>query len=498
MGDLNITFDYIPDQLRIPGTQIELHTLGGASAQQFKGVVYGQRFTSGTVPAGGARRVTQVEQAELYWGRGSMIAEMFRVMKKVNRFFEMWGIGLDDDPAAAAAIGAFAFNTAATGSGTLVLYIAGRAYKLGVTSGDTVDTMATALAAVVNADDRRPVDAAVDGVDTAKVNFTARHKGEEGNNIDIRVAYFEEAVPDGVTYTITAMSGGTTNPDITDAITGMGAEWFNYIVMPYTDAANLTTLETEAGLRFQPPMQKGFRTFTARRGNHTDTSTFGNTRNSAHVSCIGTNLSPAPTWIWAALNAIVAAPALVNHPARQMRGLKLANVEGYYLAPALGDRWDDSERNLLLFDGISTYTVGFDGTVYLEWQITMYQKNAQGLADDSRLLINTPELEERIRYRKIAAFADYSRHLLADDSARPGIGQPVMQPKTATGILLQEYTKMESDAWVQDYAGYKSDLLVTINADNGTRLDVQDRPRHVNPLGIIAIRTESYTKGSAA
>lgn len=493
MPDINITFDYIPDQLRLPGTYIELHTLGGAGAQQFKAVVYGQRLATGTVPAGEARRVTNAEQADLYWGRGSMIAEMLRVMKKVNTFFEVWGISLDDDAAAVAATGSVAFSGAATKSRTLFGYIGGRVVKVGVTASDTADMIAIALAAAINADDRRMVSAAVDGVDTAKVNLTARHKGEEGNNIDIRFGYFDEPLPDGVGVTIVLMNGGTTNPDITDAITAMGSEWFNYIVMPYTDAANLNTLETEAGLRFQPPVQKGFRTFTARRGNHTDTSTFGNGRNSAHVTCIGTNLSPAPTWIWAALNAIVACPSLVNHPARQMRGLKLPNVEGYYLAPALADRWNDGERNLMLYDGISTYTVGADGSVYLEWQITMYQQNAQGLADESRLLINTPELEERIRYRKIAAFSDYSRHLLADDSARPGVGQPVMQPKTAKGILLREYGAMESDAWVQDYAGYEADLLVTVNADNGTRLDVRDRPRHVNPLGIIAIRTESYT-----
>jgi phage tail sheath gpL-like len=490
---INITFDYIPDQLRLPGTLIELHTLGGAGAQQFKGVVYGQRLATGTVPAGEARRVTSAEQAELYWGRGSMIAEMFRVMKKVNLFFEVWGIGLDDDAAAVAATGSMAFAGPATGSGTLMVYAGGRVVKVGVIAADTAAEIATALAAAVAADTRLPITAAVDGVDTAKVNFTARHKGEEGNNIDIRVSYFDEPVPSGVGITIVPMAGGTTNPDIADAIAGMGSEWFNYVCMPYTDAANMTALETEAGLRFQPPAQQGFRTFVARRGNHTDTSTFGGSRNSAHVTCLGTNLSPAPTWIWAALNAIVAAPALVNHPARQMRGLNLPNVEGYYLAPALSDRWDPAERNLHLYDGISTYTVGTDGSVYLEWQITMYQTNAQGLADESRLLINTPELEERIRYRKIVAFANYPRHLLAEDEAKPGVGQPVMQPKTATGILLREYAAMESDAWVQDYDGYKAELLVGIDPDNGTRLNVQDRPRHVNPLGIIAIRTESYT-----
>ena len=38
---------------------------------------------------------------------------------------------------------------------------------------------------------------------------------------------------------------------------------------------------------------------------------------------------------------------------------------------------------------MSTYTVGSDDSVYIEAMITMYQENAQGLADDSLLYINT-------------------------------------------------------------------------------------------------------------
>ncbi len=46
------------------------------------------------------------------------------------------------------------------------------------------------------------------------------------------------------------------------------------------------------------------------------------------------------------------------------------------LAPDLADRFELTERNNLLYSGISTYTVGDDGTVMIENLITTYQKTA--------------------------------------------------------------------------------------------------------------------------
>jgi phage tail sheath gpL-like len=59
------------------------------------------------------------------------------------------------------------------------------------------------------------------------------------------------------------------------------------------------------------------------------------------------------------------------------------------LAPDLADRFELTERNNLLYSGISTYTVGDDGTVMIENLITTYQKNSYGDEDDSYLQVET-------------------------------------------------------------------------------------------------------------
>jgi phage tail sheath gpL-like len=59
------------------------------------------------------------------------------------------------------------------------------------------------------------------------------------------------------------------------------------------------------------------------------------------------------------------------------------------LAPDLADRFELTERNNLLYSGISTYTVADDGTVNVENIITTYQKNSYGDEDDSYLQVET-------------------------------------------------------------------------------------------------------------
>ncbi|MDZ7804337.1 phage tail sheath subtilisin-like domain-containing protein [Thiohalophilus sp.] len=372
-----ISFNDIPAALRIPGVYIEFdNSLANSAQPAFKLLLIGQRLSGGSVAEGEPVRVTSAGQAEDYFGRGSMLAEMIIAAKAANQWLDTWAIGLDEDGAGAAATGDITITGSATQTGTLALYIAGKQVNVGVTVGDDATAIGDAIAAAVNADTSLPVTAAnVAGV----VTFTARWAGETGNDIDIRVNYYGEQTPKGITVAITDMTGGTTNPDVSTAIAAMGEEWYNWLVCPFSDTANLTALETELDSRWGPMRQIGCRAFTAFRGNHADTTTHGDSRNNPHVTCMGTNIAPQPPYIWAAINAVVAGYALSIDPARPLQTLQLTGV----MAPALNLRWTDSERNLLLFDGIASYKVGADGSVMIERQVTMYQENAAGLPDNS-------------------------------------------------------------------------------------------------------------------
>lgn len=479
-----LPFTDMPANLRIPGVYIEFdNSLAAQAAQEFKVLVVGQRLAAGTVAQGVPTRVTNEAQADEFFGRGSMLAEMLRAMKAKDRFMETWAIALDDLAAGVVAAGSITFGGTPTVAGTLNVYIAGKRVQTGISASQTAAAIATAFAAAVNADTSLPVTAAVDGTTTTKVNITARHKGEAGNTLDLRLNYYGESTPNGMTVAIAAMAGGTGNPDVNVAIAGMGDEWWNWIVMPYTDTANLVALEAELTLRWGPTRQKGARAFAAYRGAHAATGSFGSGRNSPHVTCMGTNIAPQPPYIWAAVNAIAAANPLALDPARPLNTIELTGL----MPPAVADRWDDDERNLLLWDGISTYKVTSDGRCLIELQITMYQLNASGLSDVSYLFINRPETLERIRFEQRARVSGrFPRHKLSGDAnARFGAGQPIVTDTVIKGELLALYQDFIGKGWCDDLAGYKASLITEIDTANG-RINWKDEPRLIGPANVFA------------
>jgi phage tail sheath gpL-like len=483
---MTIPFNQMPANFRLPGGYIEIsNLLASQGEQEFKVLMFGQRLAAGTVAAGVATQVTNAADADTFFGRGSMLANMLRAGINVDPYMSLWAIALDDDGAGVAATGKISFAGPATAAGTLMIYIAGQAVKVGVATGDTADAVATSTAAAINAVTSLPVTAVVNDVTTSEVDITARHKGIAGNGIDIRLNYYGESTPAGVIPTITAMAGGATNPDIATAIAAIGADWYNWIVMPYSDTANVVALETELNALWGPTLQRDARAFGAYNGNHADTATFGGTRNCPHVTWLGANSAPQPVWILAAINAMTAANPLALDPARPLHTLPLTGM----LAPARTDRWDDTDRNLLLFDGIATYTVSSDDTCRIERQVTSYQKNTAGLDDVSYLDINRPETLSRIRYQQRSAIASQfiaGRFKLAsDNNARFGAGQPIITADIVKAWLLALYADFIELGWAEDLAGYKATIVIEIDTADG-RINWKDEPRLIGQARTFA------------
>lgn len=482
---MGITFNSLPSNLRTPGIYIEFdNTLAAVGSQNFKILVLGQRLTAGTVAAGVPTLVTSKELATQYFGAGSMLATMLAFALAVNPNVEIWAIALDDNGAGVTAAGSITVSTPPSAAGTLNLYIAGIRVQVAVAATDTVTDVAAAIVAAITADTSLPVTA---GNALGVVTVTAKHKGEFGNDIDLRDSYYGEALPAGVTLAYGAMAAGAGNPDIAAAITAMADDWYNWIACPYTDAANLTALTTELDARWGPLQQIDGRAFAPYRNTLGNTSTFGNGQNNPHLTCMGTNIVPHPPYVWAAVNCAVAAASLAIDPARPLQTLVLKGL----LPPARQTRWDQSERNVLLYDGIATYTVDNAGQVRIERQITTYQKNDANLDDASYLDIQTPETLSRLRFRQRQMFASsYPRHKLAANGTVYGAGQAIITPSIARGELLALYRDMEALGWVENYAAYDAALVVEIDADDPNRLNYRDTPDLVNQLRVVAGKTQ--------
>lgn len=488
-------FNTIPNGVRVPFTYIEFDNSqanGELPVGNYTALIIGQRLATGQIAAGVPTNVQSGGQAAQYFGGGSMIATMIDWFTSINTSTPVVAIALDDAVAGAVATGKITVTGTATAAGTLALLIAGIQVPVGVDVGDTAAVVAANIVSAIEANastaifvrNMLPISAAVNAQSTTEVDLSALHKGVAGNDLDVRINYFAgQVTPAGLQVAITAMSGGTQNPDVSAAIVAMGDVWYQAIAYPYNDAANAAIFETELVSRFGGVRQIDGVAYNGFRGTATATDTYGTSRNSAMFTTMGTSIAPEPPYVWAAVNVAVAAPSLSEDPARPLKTLVLTGLK----PPAQADQFIWNERNLHLHSGISTYTVDSGGNVLIERQITNFQKNANDITDTSYLQVETIATLSYLRYStRFTITSKYPRHKLADDSVTVAPGQPIVTPS----IMKAELVALASD-WVQagliqDLADFKAALTCQINAEDETRLDVLASPNLVKQFFIFA------------
>jgi phage tail sheath gpL-like len=484
-----IGFNEIPRNLRVPFVYAEFdnsQAVSGPALMPYRALVCGQRRTSGTQPVHMPVRVTSPEQAHKLFGAGSMLAQSCATFLQNDPMTEMWAVATDDAAAGQAAGGTVTLTGAATEGGTIALYIGGRRIRTGVTSGDQASAIATAMAAAINAAADCPVSAtAAAGVVTLK----ALHKGECGNSIDVRLGYYNESAPAGLTVAITAMSGGTANPDVAALIAAMGDVHYNVIVWPWTDAASLTAIESELASRWGPLRMIEGSAISAAAGTHGQLGTLGDSRNSQHLTimhCIGV---PTLTWEVAAAVAGVATYYGNMDPARPFQTLALKGV----LPPKESDRLTLQENNLLLYDGISTFSVDDGGVTRVQRLITTYKNSPNGAEDVSYLNLNTILTLGYLRYDfRNYILRKYPRHKLADDGTRYGVGQPVITPRVGKAEAISRARVWESIGLVENVDDFAKAVVCERNAADRDRLDWMLPPDLVNQFRVAGVKISFF------
>lgn len=481
-----ISYQGIPNAIRVPLAYIEFDNTkatSGTPAMLHKVLMLGTKLAEGSAVAGQAVRVLNTAQAKQLFGRGSQLAKMVEVFKKHNTTLDLWVLPLEENSAGAKATGKIKLVGTATAAGVLNVMIAGVNFKQAVNMGDTAHSLAAKLQKLIAANQDIVVSAEVDNSDQGAITITSRFKGECGNEIDIRTNYYSgETFPAGISAQITKMTGGAVNPNMEEAITGLGAEWWNYIVNPFTDTESLNALRTELVKRWGPMQQIDGLCFMAKSGTHAQVTTFAEQRNDYLFTVLATNSTPQPAYEWASAYCAVAAASLSIDPARPVQTLVLD-----LLPPSMSERWDLSARNILLYSGLSTYNVNANNQPQLETAITMYRKNAFGEMDESYLYIETIATLSYLRYAiRQRITSKYPRHKLADDGIRVAPGQAIVTPKIIRNELLALFTELEFKGLVEDFDSFSRELLVERDQDNKCRLNVLSSENVVNQFRIYA------------
>ena len=489
---MTVPFKQVPANIRVPLFYAEVdNSQANTATLNQRALIIGQ-VTAAAIAAGTVPNVPVMSQgvsdALLVGGAGSMLHLMTQAYRNNDTFGEVWYLPLADAGGATAATGTVAITSPATANGTLTLYIGGVAVSQPVLSSQTVSQIATALAATINATPNLPVTAAAA---TSTVTLTAINRGPAGNDIDLRLNYQGtrggEVTPAGLVATITAMAPGATAPTLTTALGNLSSLPFDFIVSPYTDTTSLDALKAllnDVAGRWSWSVQIYGHVFAAYRGTLGAQTTFGVTRNDQHCSIMGYNDSPTPSWLWAASLAGAAAVSLRADPATPLQTIALQGV----LAPPLQSRFLLTDRNTMLYDGMSTFMVGDDGTVYIENLITTYQKNAFGAPDNSYLQIETMfTLAYVLRALKTVVTSKYARVKLAANGTRFQAGSNVVTPNVIRADLIAQYRQLEAQGLVQNGDAFKAALIVQQNATNPNRVDVLYPSTLINQLRVFAL-----------
>ncbi|MEW6778335.1 MAG: phage tail sheath subtilisin-like domain-containing protein, partial [Bdellovibrionota bacterium] len=448
-----MSFDQIPSNLKIPfiRTEFGIKAKATVGSLPWKNLLWGQKLSGGSATANQLVRIFKGEQTAKF-GSGSMLKHMFDRYFDNNKVDEVWALPLADNGAGVQATGTFALSGTATAAGTWRPMIAGRRLSVAVASGATAATVASALNAAINADTDLPV---TSGVVTATVTVTARHKGEAGNAIDLRNNYYtEDALPAGLSCVVTAMSGGTGNPDITTPLAAIGDEWHQNWAFPWTDSANVGLVKPDLLARFDANKAIGSIAYSGAIGNLSTLTTLGDTHNNGFFGIVAATGEPFPSYEKASGLVGAISPHALANPARPFKTIVIKGI----LPPLPADQFDSTERNSLLASGISTTIPTPDGQVAIERLVTTYKKDAQNAPDESFYDPNTAYKLERIRYdwnNYIAA--RYPRHIKVSNAHEGKPGLASVSPNTIKGELIVRAKLWEREGWLDDYDQFVKD-----------------------------------------
>ncbi len=328
----------------------------------------------------------------------------------------------------------------------------------------------------------------LDGAETV-VRLIAKNKGALGNDIPLMLNYRgvaggESATP-GITMTVSAMASGTSQPDLTTALSGVEGKQYDAIICPYTDSSNVELLEALMTSQWEPDVALYGHCYQAISGSFGTISSWGNSQNSEHISTWASYGQLCDPAVVAASCGSVVAAELVEHPARPCHNLR---IKALY-APQESERFTPEEANLLYFDGMSPLEVTVDGGVKTDRVITMKQLSDAGTETDSWLDVNVPAVLSYFNKYMVSKIQNtYPRSILVSDSTPVGEGSVIVRPRDIKNLLIGAYEPLVTAGICQSQDHFAATLVAEIDASDTNRVNISMQPVLAGQLFVCAIK----------
>jgi phage tail sheath gpL-like len=473
----------------VPGVYGEVQdTNANTALTNQNSLIIAQMQSSGIAVGNVPVQISSVSQAATQFGPNSMAVNDVKAYLAIDPGASLYVLGLPDNAAGTAATGNIVVsNTSVTQSGTFTFNIAGFQCQTGVTAGQAYTTIATNIAASLNALPNAPFTASATG-GTATV--TAIHKGVAAGDLPIYVnfngAKNNEFTPLGMTYTVNQVSGGTGDPDPTSALANLGNMNYDFISFPYTGSTALTAIEnwvSDLSGRWSYLSQAYGGVFSARKDTYSNLTTWGQTNNNQHLDVLAYYDSPIPAFIAAAMWTAANASSLRVNPAIPVGGAGDGVLLQGFLAPPQPSQFTIAEMQTLLADGLSTYWIKQDQTVRVGRSITTYQTNGNGSPDNSYKDINVPYiLMSCLRQFRTFYSSNYGRKSIVADGTPIPFGSPAVTPSTIKAGTIGFYSTLVDQGLCQNPLAFNAAVQVVIPPQNPTSVQVYLPLVLANPL----------------
>lgn len=472
----------LTSNFKVPGVFVTIDNsrAGASGVENFRTMVIGQKLSSGTATANVPIRVFSGSQTGLF-GVGSNMAEMLRQVFVSNITGEVWAIPVEDASAGTQAVWTLTVTGPATAAGTIQLYVNDQRLQVGVTSGQTVSSILSAIQATIAAHPELPLTAGTP--DSTTIAFTARHKGTIGNQVQIGFNQSRgDAFPSGVGITLASTTSGATDPaTVQTAIDAIPDEIFDLIIFPWSDATNIGLFSTELANRWGNMVQLDGIAFTPTYGAAATVVSLGESLNTPYVSVFDCGADPVSApYQFIGNIAGVSAPSIEADPALAITSLPLTGIIG----DGESTRRTLAQRQSILSAGISTLVIDRGGNVTIDRAVTTYKTNAYGVIDYSYQDVSTMFSLSYLRksFRSFMA-TTWARSKLADDGWSGAPGQKVAMPSTIKASVIVWLRQMESQGLIEAPTQDDLDnLSVTRDSTNRNMVHIVMSPNLMNNL----------------
>lgn len=427
-------------------------------------------------------------------GPGSEAHRMFRRIAAVNKDTAVYWLFVTASGGTAASA-TVTFVNAATGNGNHRYWLGDEYVDTAIASGDAIATIATALAANINAKTHWPVTASpAAGV----VTVTAKQAGPRGNWIRHMAA-----ITAGITTTTTVttdafLAGGATADSNVTALATILARRFYYIVSAAEDATQFGALVSQVNTQAAPTTGIRQRAFAGSVDTLANATTVATGINAARAEITWSEKSPFTPSELAANQAAIVALFEANAVNPRTNFASFGNdaiTANYWKVPK--SRLDSAapSRNSIksaLNNGLSPIGVNPTGTTYLVNRIT--SRSLSGSTADYRIRAShkvticdffADDLQAK-------AILENAGKRIANDPAE-GVqlpGPQVVTPSIFRGQIYSLLNSYDANDLLQNLADIKAGTIVQREAVPSTRMTARIPLQPIDNLEQIAVAVD--------